>query len=121
MRSVNVRAEVWMQRAVSIVFQGFGNHDWTEVRAADTDVDHGGDLLACVSLMLTGSQSIREGLHLLERFSDLLNARLSQTLEWIRHVRVSQSNVKDCSILRSVDVLARKHRISVLLHIGFAG
>lgn len=48
--SIDVGHEVGVEVALCISFEGFGDHDGTEIGATYADIDDGVDILACVTL-----------------------------------------------------------------------
>ena len=108
-RAVDVRDKVRFEVAFRVVLESFSDHDWTKVRATNTDIHNRLDLLARVPLPLAAPDALCEDANMLEHTSDLVNARLGD-LE--RVVKVAQRNMQHSTTLRSIDMLAGKHGIA---------
>lgn len=91
-----------------------------QVRATDTDVDDGVDLLAGVTLPLAAADLLGELLHVLQHGVDILDDALAIDLHGLVG-DIAESNVVDGTVLGEVDGLALEHGITQLLDIGLLG
>lgn len=118
MCAVDVADEEGLDGSVRVRLEGLDGHDGPEVRASDTDVDDGGDLLAGVSLPFAGPDLVGELLYVLEDVSDLVSAGF---VDLEGAIGVPEGDVQDGTALGSVDVLPGEHLIPGLLDIGLPG
>ena len=105
---------------VEVVFirtQRFGDHERTEVGAADTNVDHVGDRFAGVAFPATGDNRFREGFHLLQH-----SVHFRHHIFAINHNRrvaaVAQRDVEYRAIFGAVDLFTGEHRLDGARQVG---
>jgi hypothetical protein len=88
--------------------------DDIQVRATNTNVDDGVDLLASVSLPLAAADLLAELLHVVEHLVDALDDALAIDLHLLVG-RVAESDMVDGAVLSEVDLLTSEHVIAELL------
>lgn len=85
-----------------------------QVRATDTNVNDGINLLASVALPLAAANLLAELLHVVENLVDALNDAHTVNLHGL--VRgITEGNMVDGTVLSEVDLLAGEHVIAKLL------
>jgi hypothetical protein len=112
--AVDVGDEVELHALLAVGLESLGDHDGSEVRAANADVDNGVDLLAGVALPLARADLVGELLHVLQNAVDLLDHALAVNLHGLVG-GVAQSHVVDGAALCEVDLLALEHVVAKLL------
>ena len=117
---VDVRHEAAGQARLGVVGQGEGGHGRAEVRAADPDVDDGGDPLAggpgpgaVADAVGEVPHFVQDGLHVAD---DVLAVHVQLAAR--RH---AQRHVQDGAVLGRVDVLAREHGVAMRFDLGRVG
>lgn len=120
MSSVNIGYKVSSKARLGIWLQSLGDHDWTEIRASNADIDNVCDGLAGVSLPFARSDSFREFFHVCEDLVDRTDDILTVVLEWTVS-RVAKCWVKDCTVFRDVDVLTVEELVPKGLDACFFG
>lgn len=118
--AVNVGDEVELHALLAVSLEGLGDHDGSEVRAANADVDNGVDGLAAVTLPLTRADLLGELLHVVQHAVDLLDHTLTVDLHGLVG-GVAESHVVDSAALCEVDLLALEHVIAELLDLCLLG
>lgn len=91
-----------------------------QVRATNTDVDDGVDLLAGVTLPFTAPHLLRELLHVLQNGVYTLDDTLAIDLHGLVG-DIAERGVVDGTVLGEVDVLTLEHIIAQLFQVGFLG
>jgi hypothetical protein len=88
-------------------------HD-LQIRATNTNVDDGADLLAGVTLPLAAADLLGELLHVVQDFVDILDDTLAIDLHWLVG-GIAEGNMVDSAVLGEVDLVASEHVITELL------
>ena len=114
MGSIDVGDEMCSEVPLGVGLQGLGDHDRTQVGTTNTDVDDGINGLSRVSFPGSVSNGLGELLHVLKHGRNLTDALLAN----LELVEVTESNVKDCTILGGVDVLPGEHFVPIGLDFG---
>lgn len=102
-----------------LLFQSFAQKN-LQVRATNTNVDNGVDLLARVTLPLAASHLLREFLHVLENRIDTLDDTLTIDLHGLI-CDITEGGVVDGAVLGEVDVLTLEHGIAQPFEVGLLG
>ena len=119
--SVNVGDKVSLQVSFAVMFQGLANHDRSKIRSTDTNVDDSVDRLSSVTFPSSGSDLFRKLFNVVEDLVDVISSSFLVNLPSTLGRRwVSESNVENSSVFRSVDVLSRKHGISESLDLSLS-
>jgi hypothetical protein len=118
--AVNVGDEVELHALLTVSLESLGDHDGSEVRTANADVDNGVDLLAGVTLPLARADLVGELLHVLQNTVDLLDHALAVNLHRLVG-GVAQSHVVDGAALCEVDLLSLEHVVAELLDLCLLG
>ena len=114
MGAVDIGDVVRLQAFFPPRLESFGDHDRSEIRAADSDVDHVGKNFAGEAFLLSAANRFGEGAHLLENGVDFGHDIL--TVHFNGSVgTISQGHMKNGSVFGNVDFVALEH----LLDEGF--
>lgn len=115
MSTIDVRDEMNLDGSIITVrLQSLGDHIWSEIAAADTDVNHISDAFAGVAEPFTRTNRVHERAHLVEH-----RVHLSHDVHAAQNNRaigsVAKSDVQHCTVLREVDLVAAEHSITFVL------
>lgn len=116
MGSIDVGDEVDGEVPLGVGLKSLSNHDGTQIRTADTDVDDGVDGLSRVSLPTSVPNGLCELLDVLEHSGNIADTLLAD----LELVKVTECDVENGTILGSIDVLSGEHLVSVGLDFGLA-
>ncbi len=94
-----------------------GDHDGSEVRTTDTNVDDCIDGLAGVSLPDSAAYRLGELFDVRKDTGDLVHAGLCD----LPLVKVTESSMEDSTVLGGVDVLSGEHLVAIGLELCLAG
>jgi hypothetical protein len=108
----SVRDEAERQIALRVVFQRLVRHHRTQIRPANADVDDVFDPLAGMALPFAGAHPLGEPGHLVQDRVDLGHHVLAVDLDGLG-LRRAQRDVQHRAILRHVDLVAAKHRVTM--------
>lgn len=107
-----------LEAVLAVRLEGLSDHDGTEVRPSDTDVDDRVDGLAGVTLPLARTDLVGKLLHVLQDALDLVRSRL---VDFELATDVTEGDVEDGAVLGGVDVLAREHLVASRLNTSLLG
>src|SRR5512132_3030391 len=99
------------------MLQCFIGHDWSEIRATDTNVDDVANALASVAFPRAASHAVGEVRHLVEYVMDLRDNVLAIDNDR-SPFRCAECHMQDCAVFRDVDLLATKHSVNPLTQSG---
>ncbi|KAL2273297.1 hypothetical protein FJTKL_04809 [Diaporthe vaccinii] len=109
------------------VAPGYGGVSHLQVRSTNTNIDNGGQLLACEALPLSAAHLLGELLHVSQ---DVVDATLGshdihaidfQIPRLALETNVPQSSMVYGTVLGEVDLLAIEHGVTLLLNAGLGG
>ena len=112
--SIDVRDEAGSEVPLGISLESLGDHNGTQVRTTDTNVDNGIDGLSGVSLPSTVSNGLGKLFYVLKYGRNLTDAFLSDLVL----VKVTEGDVEDGTILGRIDMLSGEHLVPIGLHLG---
>lgn len=108
--SVDVGNEVHRETLLSVRLESLGDHDRSEIRSSDTDVDDSVDSLASVTFPFSRTNLVGELSHVLQNSLDFVCSSFVN-LELVG-ADVTKGDVKDSTVFRGVDVLSREHFVA---------
>src|SRR6267154_2859065 len=114
MGPVDVRYEIGGKVALGIMFERLGDHHRTKVGTSDADIDDSLDGFASVPLPSPTAHGISELLYVFQDFGNFINTSLGNIIR----PETAKSDMKDCTVLRGVDMFACEHLVTVLLDTG---
>lgn len=114
--SVYIGDEVGCKVPLGVSLESLSNHDGTQIGTADADVDDGVDGPSRVSLPSPVPNGVCELLDVLEHGRNLTGTLLAD----LELVKVTESYMKDGTILGGVDMLSREHLVPVGLDLSLA-
>lgn len=117
MRPVDVGYEVRGQIPLGVLLQGFRHHDRAEVGTSNTDVHNGFNSFPRVPLPFPTSHGVRELFDMGQYPTDLVYTTFLN-LEIV--VEVAKGNMKNCTVLRGVDMFTCEHLVAHGLDISLA-
>jgi hypothetical protein len=97
------------------MFERLADHHRTKVGTSDADIDNSLDSLAGVPLPSPTAHGVSELLYVFQDFGNFINTSLGNVIR----AETAKSDMKDCTILRGVDMFASEHLVTVLLDTGF--
>ena len=116
MSSIDVGDEVGGKVPLGVGLESLSDHDGTQVRTTNTDVDDGVDGLSRVPLPTSVPNGLGEFLDVLKHGGNVGDTLLAD----LEFVKVTESDVEDGTILGSIDVLSGEHLVPVGLNFGLA-
>lgn len=136
MGPVDVGNKVEGLLAITVKFEGLGDHDGSaakllapdaeertpnaQIRTTNTDVDNGGKGLSSISLPLSAPDCVREFFHVLQLLVDAGHNVLAINQDGLVG-DISEGGVQHGSVLREIDRITLEHRISQLLYTSLLG
>jgi hypothetical protein len=118
--TVDVGNEPKRHGSVAVMLQCLIGHDWSEIRATDTNVDDVANALASVTFPRAASHAVGEVGHLVENGVDLRDNVLAINNDRCPF-RCAQSYMQNRAVFRDVDLVAPKHCVDPPAQSRFLG
>ena len=118
--AIHIGNETKSEGAIAVMLQRFVGHHRSEVGAADADVDHVANALACVPFPFAASDALCEVSHPIEHSVDLRHYVFAVHHDG-RSFERAKGHVEDRAVLGDVDLLPVKHRVDSRPQAGFLG
>src|SRR6266568_1180539 len=118
--TINIRDKAESHITIAVISQGIVSHMWTEIRAANTDINDIADTLARIAFPRAATYPIGESSHLVQYSMDIRYYILAID-ENSLIFRRTQGNVENSTLLCHIDLLAFKHSIDTFTQPGRSG